>query len=773
PKKTGSYNFYVNGDSDYALFLSSDENFENAVVIAAKSDNHGKVGATTGGRKSNAIALDSGKVYAIYAVQWNVHNENGGVQWQLSGESGPNYIDGQYLYPEYDLQRPSKVESVSLTTIGDKFARLMWNSATDNQKIAGYNIYLNGTKLNTAPISKPGFLIQDLEASTGYSVGVTAEDNVGNESYLSGITNFTTLEPDTIPPTPPTSLTTNVATGLALQISWEGAADEETSIFGYNVYLNGDLVNTDSIVSSNSVILKVLSPETEYNIEIETIDAGMNISAKSETFKVSTIEFNPLDENLGLQTGKFSVSSKAISFTEGIGINPDYKSGDVFNNAHTILLNDLKPGAIRWGALTANPLNFSDYAGVNKQVTIGKFIERCNQFGSYTAFCCGVKNSTDWRKDPETFIRFLEYINGPEDTPGGQLRVKEGLDEPPLKNSPGLIFEFGNEVWGGSGLHNAEIGEDYNAYAKWCREIAEKMKASEYYDSTKIFLVYSARYPSMAHSYGLNQKLILGDEGEVDWLGPSGYLGGNLEYDPELPPAESELQYYANVRDRANEYLNGMVSSHKFEVEKTGFVKEQYMYESNTTTPTYNGRLGQALLSTDYYLTAMELGSAIPTIFHLTGGQWRITEPENNYRRLPLFITAKYFNEYCKGDVLDNTYQSNQLGNSGTGATFSERPVGAHAYRNIDGYTLVFISRDYEEDHFVQLDLPEDITPVGTGKMVLISAGDFNTKNTVIDSFEVAVKDEMLITVPKHSMVLVHFTTENVEMENLPLAYFQ
>ena len=772
PEKSGNYNFYISGDSDYALFLSSDENFENAEVIAAKSDNHGDVGSSTGGRKSGTVALDSGKVYAIYAAQWNVHNENGGVKWELSGDFGATYIDGDFLYPEWDTKRPGKIENLSVASVGDRFARIVWSAGSDDQKLVGYNVYLNGIKVNEAPVQTASYLADSLEAGTSYTTTVTAVDKVNNESLVNEIISFETLELDTNPPTPPTTLTTDVATGLALQVSWEGATDTETEIFGYNVYLDGELYNTDSTILSNSVLLKVFEPNTAYNIEIEAIDAGMNVSVKSEVFVVSTSAFDPLAENLGLQTGRFSVSDTAMSYNEGIGINPDYKSGDVFNNAHTILLNDLQPGAIRWGALTANPLSFSDYAGVNQQVTIGKFMKRCNQFDAYTTFCCGVENSTDWREDPETFIRFLEYINGPDDTPGGQLRVKEGLTEPPLQNSPGLIFEFGNEVWGGSGLHNAQIGEDYNEYAKWCREIAEKMKASAYYDSTKIVLVYSARYPSMAASYGLNQKLILGDDDEVDWLGPSGYLGGNLDYDPELPPAESELQYYENVRDRANDYLNGMVASHKYEVEKTGFVKEQYMYESNTTTPTYNGRLGQALLSTDYYISAMELGSAIPTIFHLTGGQWRITEPENNYRRLPLFITAKYFNRFCKGDVLDNLYNSNIMGESAPGATFAERPVGAHAYRNEDGYSVVFISRNYEEDHYVELDLPDELIPSGMGKMYVISGEDFNTKNATIDSTEITVEDEMLVTVPKHAMVLIHFEAENIETENLPLAYF-
>lgn len=773
PKKTGNYNFYINGNSDYALFLSTDESFENAEVIAAKSDNHGTVGASISNyRKSSAVSLDSGKVYAIYAAQWNVHHENGGVQWELAGGFNRTYIDGDFLYPEYDTQRPARVGNLAVTSIGDKFARVVWNSSSDNQKITGYYIYLNGSKINNLPIDGLEYLIEDLAADTEYSITVTAVDMVGNESLINEVVNFKTLEQDVNPPSPPTSLTVDVNAGIAAQISWEGASDAETEIAGYNVYLNRELYNASGLIFADTLILKVLEPNTFYTVEIEAVDAGLNVSPLSESFMFQTAAFDPLADNLGLQSGRFSVSSKAMSCNKGIGINPNYKSGDVFNSAHTELLGDLKPGAIRWGALTANPLSFSDYAGANKSVTIGKFMERCNQFGAFTTFCCGVKNSTDWRSDPETFIRFLEYINGPDDTEGGQLRAAEGYTEPFLENSPGLIFEFGNEVWGGSGLHNAEIGEDYNAYAEWCREIATKMKSSPYYDSTKIFLVYSARYPSLAASYGLNQKLILGDEGEVDWLGPSGYLGGNLNYDPELPPSESELQYYANVRNRADQYLSGMIASHKYEVEKTGRVMEQYMYESNTTTSTYNGRLGQALLSMEYYLTAMELGSAIPTLFHLTGGQWRITEPENNYRRLPLFVAAKYFNRFCKGDVLDNSYQSNQSGITGTGALFSERPVGAHAYRNENGYTIVFISRDYENDHYIQLDLPEDFAPVGNGKMYMLTGEDYNTKNTEIDSMEITVNDSMLVTVPKHSMVLVHFNADSVEMENLPLAYF-
>lgn len=771
PKITGNYHFYINGDTQYALFLSSDENFGNAEVIAANSDNHGKIGETIDGRKSAAIQLDSGKVYAIYAAQWNVHHENGGIKWELPGTFEPTYIDGHYLYPEYDTERPENVTNVKVTAIGDEFINISWDKSTDNQKLEGYNVYLNGSKVNEAVVPENRFLFENLTPSTSYSIAVTAVDLVNNESLIENILNVQTLEPDTVAPMPPTILSVIDTSGLALKISWEGATDEQSSIFGYNIYVDGELYNTDSVISTNSIILKVLGPSTEYNVEIESIDAGMNVSEKSQVFVVSTSEFDPLDENLGLKTGKLILSAEAMSFNEGLGINPDYKSGAVFNPAHTELLEDLKPGAIRWGALTANPLSFSDYTGAGKSVTIGKFINRCNEFNSFTAFCCGVENSADWRQDPETFVRFIEYINGPDDTPGGQLRVEEGFTEPFLKNSPGIIFEFGNEVWGAS-AHNAQIGSNYVAYAEWCREMALKMKSSPYYDSTKMYLAYSSRYPAREQSYGLNEKLIRGTDGEVEWTAPSGYLGGNLDYDPAFPPADSELEYYQNVRNRANLYLNGMISSHKYEVEQTGRLMEQYMYESNTTTPTYNGRLGQALLSTDYYLSAMERGSAIPTIFHLTGGQWRITEPENDYRRLPLFLTAKYVNHFCKGDVLYNTYQSNQKGTSEQGANFNQRPVGAHTYLNEQGYSIVLISRDYVNDYYVQVDIPDDLSFNQNGNMYSITGPDFSTKDAAVDTTKITVEDEMIVKVPKYGMVLIHFEINNQQMENLPLAYY-
>ena len=236
-----------------------------------------------------------------------------------------------------------------------------------------------------------------------------------------------------------------------------------------------------------------------------------------------------------------------IGRSDGIGVNVDYKDGEFLNDPEQQkLLKELGVSAIRWGALTANPLNFKDYIGSGRAMTFGRFMDFCNEIGAYTVITCGVEDATDWRQDPATFTNFLEYLGGPSSSTYGAKRAEEGYTESLLEGSRGLVFEFGNEVWGGTS-HDAQIGADYTKYGAWCREMATLMRASEFYNDERIFLTYSGRnpHPNDFSSY-LHESLLNGDKGEVDWLAVSGYMGGNLDYSPEIDPGESELDYYRN-----------------------------------------------------------------------------------------------------------------------------------------------------------------------------------------------------------------------------------
>ncbi|NJM93240.1 MAG: hypothetical protein HC842_00015 [Cytophagales bacterium] len=775
PPQTGAYTFRIEGPDSKGLWLSPDADYGKAVSIARNGST--TVGTVSGnGVNSAAQQLEKGKVYAIYGFIWRVHSTDGGIKWSGPGLTGTDYIGGDYSYAVYDTEKPSIPQNLQILSTASDKVQLSWSASTDNQRVEGYNLYRNGSKINTELLTSTSYLAEGLDAGTLYSFVVTAADEMGNESLPSHVASVETYPVDNTPPLAPTGLTVIKAAGLALQIAWNPAQDNETAIFGYNVYVDDVLFNEGYTVLDTAIILSPLAVETTYSIKIEAIDAGGNMSEAS--FQASTTKLDPSQDNLGVKTGRLDITTEAISTSRGIGINANYENRQVFDAAHTELLGDLQPGAIRWGAIDANDLSFSTFSGAGKSVTLGEFITRCTEFNALANITCGVDTITDWMSDKNTFLRFLEYINGPDNTPGGKLRVAEGYTEPFLKNSPGLIFEFGNEVWGGSSKkegtvdHHAPIGENYADYRDWCREVALLMKQSPYYDSSKIVLVASTRYPNLIDSYGLNDYIIQGDTGLIDWTGPSGYLGGNLTYDPAIPAYNTELQYYRGRQQYMFQQLSGMVNSKILEISKAGRPMPMYLYESNTTTPDYKGVMGQAIISTDYYLTAMEKGAAMASIFHLTGGEWRITAPEDNYRRLPLFQTAKYVNRLAKGDVLKSSYFSSDLLRGPGGSFINEASVSGHAYRTQEGYRVILVSRDFENDYYVQVNWPDDLPLSGTGKMYVIGAADFSTTNTQIDTMGFDIKDSLVVRVPKHAMVALDMGGEVNVLDDLALGHF-
>jgi len=767
PKVSGEYRFAIDTENDGGVWVGN--SIPGATPRAVKSDNHGDYGTQDPDNASMVVSapveLEAGKVYGIYGVQWIVHATYGGILWEGPGIDR-SYITSEYLFSDYDTEKPSAPGGLAMKLTGVNDLMFTWEAASDNREVVGYNIYLDGLKVNESPmVGTEGFL-DGLIQDTRYSIAVTAVDNVGNESDPSELLTVSTYPEDHIAPLPPTSASIVTNAGLAMEIEWSGASDGETAVNGYNVYVGGEQFNA-SVILGTTVIIDGLQPETTYSITLTAIDAGGNESAQSEAFLLTTAAFDPLGNNLGVKSGRYSFTTEMRTYSEGIGVNPDYKSGTVFNTTHAELLGDLKPGSIRWGALTANPLSFSSYVGPGKSVTIGRFMDLCNREGAVTVFCCGVANSTDWMQNEQTFANFVEYIAGPAGTTYGDMRIAEGYTESLLEDSPGLIFEFGNEVWGGDS-HDAQIGEDYVAYAEWCREMALIMKASPYYDAEKIKLAYSGRYPSPQNSYGVNEKLYVGDTGEVDLIAFSGYLGGNLDYDPAIPPGDSELDYYKNAMDLVAENIAGMDYYAKETLLSSDEVKSSYLYESNTTTPAYNARHGQAIVSTDYYLTAIEHGSVVPTIFHLTGGQWRITDPTDGYRHLPLFKTAALANRFCKGYALGGEYITNDQIFNSFGTPIEYAPVGCHAYQEAGAYALVFISRDFESDHIVQVDIPEGLTYDSNGRMYTITSDGYSSRDAVLDSTDIVLSDGMFVTVPKYGMVLISFSGDDLSQATMP-----
>lgn len=770
PAASGEYSFYMVAGDQRCMGLSPDEDMDHAQLIIHSGQD---IGSSSGNKewKSDPVELEAGKTYAIYGAHWNIHTLMGGMLWEGPGID-KEYIPGDRLSFVHDVVKPLTPGDFSLDHTGITDLQVSWSEASDDRSLEGYKLYLNGMAVQEALLTDTYFHLEGLQPGTPYCLMVTAVDRAGNESAASSILCTTTYESDELPPTAPTLVEAPISSDLYMKLSWSGASDAETEIRGYRVYVDGSLYNQETLIGGEELILSGLQPEQDYLIEVEAVDAAYNASPKSAPFTFTTQAFDPMDTRISDKKARMNISLDLDGQSDGIGVNVNYKNGEFLNDPRQQeLIREHESAAIRWGALTANPLNFTDYIGAGKAMTIARFMNFCNETDAYTVFTCGVEDNTDWRKDPQTFVHFLEYLAGPAESTYGAKRAAEGFTDPLLDESRGLIFEFGNEVWGGNS-HDAQIGSDYKAYGQWCREMALLMKASPYYDSTRIFLTYSGRYPRSGDSYGLHESLLDGDRGEVDWLAVSGYMGGNLSYSPEVDPGQSELDYYRNGIAYMSRNLDGLRETMDLVLQYSGGLKPSYFYEANMTNSAYYGRLGQAIVQTDYYASAVEMGGAIPTVFHLTGGQWKMTVPSQDYKKLPLYQTTRYYNRFCKGNVLVTGLETLASVPNYVGSTEALDPVGAHAYASDNSMTVLLISRDFSHQHTVQVDLPDDLVlePAAGMKYVLTGEG-YSAKEAFIDSMAIDMKNSLLVKVPPFSMVILHFGAEIQEKE-LPMGAF-
>lgn len=771
PPANGSYTFYMEGVGDYGLWLSSDADFNNADPIAVKSSGNHESAGTDQGDGSWASApqtLEKGKVYAIYGVNWTIHTTDGGILWEGPGVN-KRYLQDQDVMYIYDTEKPSIPQNVETIAKSTESIRIAWEESSDNQQLAGYNVYLDGVRVNDEIIQNISTIIDGLQPNTKYTIAVTSIDEMGNESLLSTFLTETTYELDDQVPQPPSEIMTDILESMAVQISWAGATDNQ-AIYGYKVYVDGELFNTSDYIYDNQVVIKPLLPETSYSITIETVDVAFNTSDPSQPHSITMNSFDPDVNTLGVNMGRLNIEMNPIGLSQGLGINPKFDQGEFLQPIRQEVIDDLNPGLIRWGTIDANRLRFDNHIGSDKPFTIADFANLCIENNAYMSFTCGMEATSDWMQDENTFLHFLEYLGGAVSSSYGAIRAAEGYSEPLLDQLPGLIFEFGNEVWGAD-VHFAPIGNNYSEYAEWAREMAQLMKTSEFYDEDLIEFVYSGRNPNPNFSYGLNQDLLQGDTGEIDILALGGYIGSNFD-GADVDQGESYKDYYKNAREDGLLDIQGLDHYNQMSMQLTGEFKASYLYETNTKNDAYNGRLGHSMIIMDYWLSALERGSHIPAIYSLSHGQWRITAPGENFKRLPVFHNAKLFNTWCRGHILETTYNSQSQVFDADDNNLEMEGVGSYAYSSGENFSIVLISRDFENDHYVEIELPQGFNFQSNAKQYVVSGEDFSTFDATVDSTDITITNNHLVTVPKHSMVLIRFTGDDQNFDEVEPGFF-
>ena len=523
---------------------------------------------------------------------------------------------------------------------------------------------------------------------------------------------------------------------------------------------------------------------------------------------------------------RLNIEKRNISWSEGIGINADFKSGALFNDAEfKKRITELKPAVIRWGDLDANMYGFEkvtgpdsggDYAssiGIDRKnkglATHAMNMDYCNEIEAFYSLCVGLKDgqggftkeANNWSVDYidsengyKVFQNLIEYLAGPESSPYGAKRAEEGFAEPLLQKgkSKGLILEFGHEVWGGQS-HNAHMGSDRTRYGQWCLAMVDAIHASPYWSDIKelVYFSYSgdiSRALLSSHS-GMN-GIRGGNSEDIQLLGTSVYPDFNVYnccLDEMLDFNNTPIPYYQQTQNSISLGLKHIQYMMEEQMVLMGgplgtYISSAYVGYKDKD---YFGKLGQAVMLNDYLTASLKYGGAVPSIY-----KWYAKHEESdkdfriNKGDTPLahYEIARLINTYCKGHLVGSNIETDNTLFHRTSLDQLKPidgydPVGTSVYNNGKQWSVLLFSRDFENKYSVQLNLPDNIGAIKNAKRFMVTVNGTEPDHLVEENFvskeeSVTLANGDMIEVPPFSMVLYTFEADDPEFEKLPLGNF-
>ncbi|TXH67187.1 MAG: alpha-amylase [Lysobacteraceae bacterium] len=195
-------------------------------------------------------------------------------------------IAGVRPFLTVDTTPPVFQGTLSATNLSDRAVSITWQPATDNVRVAGYQIFRNGTLVGSG--SGTQFNDSGLTPSTTYSYQVLAFDAAGNQSSRSPVLAVTTRAADTTAPTAPGTPSLVSATASSIALGWTAATDNY-GVSDYLIYRNGTQVGT---TTGTTYTDSGLQPSTAYSYTVRARDAAGNLSATSAALQTSTAAGN-------------------------------------------------------------------------------------------------------------------------------------------------------------------------------------------------------------------------------------------------------------------------------------------------------------------------------------------------------------------------------------------------------------------------------------------------------------------------------------------------
>jgi Fibronectin type III domain len=201
-----------------------------------------------------------------------------------------------------DSVPPGEISNIN-TSITDSRVDFSFTLPTDPD-FSHIDIYRDGLLLVSNHTSSV-FQDTSLVPATTYQYKFVTVDNFGNRSQ--GLVYSVTTMADTTPPATPTNVNARHGNASAY-VSWDPVKDKDLA--GYNIYLNGQKVNSSLILSSNYTFTG-LNNGTTYTVKVSAVDTSGNDSPLS-----SAVVFTPSVTGLPIFVLGFDLSDVADSVEE-------------------------------------------------------------------------------------------------------------------------------------------------------------------------------------------------------------------------------------------------------------------------------------------------------------------------------------------------------------------------------------------------------------------------------------------------------------------------
>jgi chitodextrinase len=170
-----------------------------------------------------------------------------------------------------DTQAPSAPSGLSASSATANSLSLNWSAASDNVGVAGYDLYLNGSKVGTTTTTSYGYA--GLSCGTSYTLAVAAYDAAGNRSPQASLAAATSACP-----TPPSASSGAPGTGIGL-VAFGSTLQQTLSSWGSNysyVLFGGDYSVAQSLPGKTLHYQDGTAVNTQWNDGIPYSEASAN-----------------------------------------------------------------------------------------------------------------------------------------------------------------------------------------------------------------------------------------------------------------------------------------------------------------------------------------------------------------------------------------------------------------------------------------------------------------------------------------------------------------